>query len=70
MRYLVVGTGALGSVFGGLLQHSGQSVACLGRGEHFAQAGVKGLEIDGIWGNFRVGPISADDEPPDPVYGK
>ena len=59
MRYLIVGTGALGSVFGGLLQHSGQSVACLGRGEHFAQAGVKGLEIDGIWGNFRVGPISA-----------
>lgn len=59
MRYLVVGTGALGSVFGGLLQHSGQAVACLGRGEHFAQAAVKGLEIDGIWGNFQVGPISA-----------
>lgn len=59
MRYLVVGTGALGSVFGGLLQHSGQSVTCLGRGEHFEQARVKGLEIDGIWGNFRVGPINA-----------
>ncbi|MFI5330516.1 MAG: ketopantoate reductase family protein [Desulfobaccales bacterium] len=59
MRYLVVGTGALGSVFGGLLQHSGQAVTCLGRGEHFERARVKGLEIDGIWGNFRVGPISA-----------
>ena len=59
MRYLVVGTGALGSVFAGLLQRSGQAVACLGRGEHFARAQVNGLEIDGIWGNFRVGPISA-----------
>ncbi len=59
MRYLVIGTGALGSVFGGLLQHSGQTVACLGRGEHFEQARRQGLEIDGIWGNFRVGPITA-----------
>jgi len=31
MRYLIVGTGALGSVFGGLLQHSGQKVAFIGR---------------------------------------
>ncbi len=59
MRYLVVGTGALGSVFAGLLQRSGQAVACLGRGEHFARAAAQGLEIDGIWGNFQVGPISA-----------
>ena len=59
MRYLVAGTGALGSVFGGLLQHSGQPVDFLGRGQHFAQAREQGLEIDGIWGNFRLSPIPA-----------
>ncbi len=58
MRYLVVGTGALGSVFGGLLQHSGHKVAYLGRGEHFEQAQVQGLSLDGIWGEFHVGPIT------------
>lgn len=58
MRYLVAGTGALGSVFGGLLQHSGHSVAYLGRGEHFEQAKVQGLSLDGIWGEFHVGPIT------------
>ncbi len=51
MRYLVVGTGALGSVFGGLLQHCGQSVAFMGRGPHFAQA-VKG------WRSTAFGEIS------------
>lgn len=64
MRYLVVGTGALGSVFGGLLQHSGQRVAFIGRGEHFEQARAQGLEIDGIWGKFQVGPITAASLPP------
>jgi 2-dehydropantoate 2-reductase len=59
MRYLVAGTGALGSVFGGLLQHSGQPVDFLGRGQHFARARGQGLEIDGIWGNFRLSPIPA-----------
>ncbi|MCL4503450.1 MAG: 2-dehydropantoate 2-reductase [Deltaproteobacteria bacterium] len=59
MRYLIAGTGALGSVFAGLLQHSGHEVACLGRGEHFEQASRQGLEIDGIWGNFRIGPLTA-----------
>jgi 2-dehydropantoate 2-reductase len=59
MRYLIVGTGALGSVFGGLLQYAGQMVAYLGRGEHFEQVRRQGLELDGIWGNFRIGPLTA-----------
>jgi 2-dehydropantoate 2-reductase len=59
MRYLVAGTGALGSVFGGLLEHSGRPVTFLGRGRHFERARDQGLEIDGIWGDFHVGPITA-----------
>ena len=53
MRYLVVGAGALGSVFGGLLQQSGQSVSFIGRGPHFEHITAQGLTIDGIWGEFQ-----------------
>jgi len=35
-KYLIYGTGALGSVFGGLLQKAGCHVTYEGRGEHFA----------------------------------
>jgi 2-dehydropantoate 2-reductase len=64
MRYLIIGAGALGSVFGGLLQRSGQSVTFIGRGRHFEQARAQGLTIDGIWGEFPVGPLTATaDEP-------
>jgi 2-dehydropantoate 2-reductase len=58
MRYLVMGAGALGSVFGGLLQLSGQAVAFIGRGPHFATITSQGLTIDGIWGEFPVGPVA------------
>lgn len=56
MRYLLVGAGALGTVFGGLLQHSGQEVAFIGRGAHFEVLTTRGLAIDGIWREYRLGP--------------
>jgi 2-dehydropantoate 2-reductase len=68
MRYLIIGAGALGSVFGGLLQRSGQSVAYIGRGQHFEQARTQGLTIDGIWGEFPVGPLTAEDPADAPPY--
>jgi 2-dehydropantoate 2-reductase len=58
MRYLVMGAGALGSVFGGLLQHAGQPVAFRGRGPHFEHLKTLGLMIDGIWGEYRLGPVA------------
>jgi 2-dehydropantoate 2-reductase len=54
MRYLVVGVGALGSVFGGFLKHSGNSVAFMGRGAHFEHLQSQGLTIEGIWGTYQV----------------
>jgi len=57
MRYLVMGAGALGSVFGGLLAHSGRRVAFLGRGAHFEALRTRGLTITGIWGDFQLGPV-------------
>jgi 2-dehydropantoate 2-reductase len=59
MRYLVMGAGALGSVFGGLLKHAGQPVAFRGRGPHFEHLRTRGLLIDGIWGEYRLGPLAA-----------
>jgi len=59
MRYLIMGAGALGTVFGGLLRHSGQSVTFVGRGPHFEHLTTKGLTIGGIWGEFRLGPVVA-----------
>ncbi|MCK9378050.1 MAG: 2-dehydropantoate 2-reductase [Syntrophobacterales bacterium] len=58
MRYLVMGAGALGSVFGGLLQQHGHTVAFIGRGAHFEQITTRGLALDGIWGEFQVGPVA------------
>jgi 2-dehydropantoate 2-reductase len=65
MRYLIMGAGALGSVFGGLLQHCGQSVAFIGRGAHFDQITSRGLTIEGIWGEFQVGPAIPPSGPSD-----
>jgi 2-dehydropantoate 2-reductase len=33
-------------------------VAFIGRGEHFEQAQVQGLSLDGIWGEFQVGRLA------------
>jgi len=57
-RYLIMGTGALGTVFGGLLQHAGHSVAFLGRGAHFQRLSTEGGLIDGIWGEYPVAPVA------------
>jgi 2-dehydropantoate 2-reductase len=53
-KYLVVGTGALGSVFGGLLRNQGLSVTFIGKGEHFEKVRKDGIVIDGIWGEFHI----------------
>jgi 2-dehydropantoate 2-reductase len=65
MRYLVVGAGALGSVFGGLLQQRGHPVAYIGRGSHFEHITVRGLIIDGIWGEFPIGAVTPHSAPSD-----
>jgi 2-dehydropantoate 2-reductase len=64
MRYLIMGAGALGTVFGGLLRRAGQTVDFIGRGEHFEVLRRLGLSIDGIWGQVQAGPVSVP--PPDP----
>ena len=64
MRYLIMGAGALGSVFGGLLRRAGKSVDFIGRGEHFEVLRRQGLTIDGIWGQVQLGPVCVPPEDP------
>lgn len=54
MNVLVMGAGAIGSVFGGLLAESGHHVSLVGRPKHMATVAEHGLEITGIWGEHKV----------------
>lgn len=68
MRYLVMGSGALGTVFGGLLLRAGQQVDFLGRGAHFEALRHQGLSIDGLWGEVKLGPVSVPPAAAGPLY--
>ncbi len=50
MNVLVMGAGALGSVFGGFLSRT-NDVALVGRDPHMKVINEKGLKISGIWGD-------------------
>jgi len=50
MKTLVMGAGAIGSVFGGFLSNS-QDVTLIGRVSHISAIRKKGLRVSGIWGD-------------------
>lgn len=64
MKILIVGTGAVGGYFGGLLARSGEDVTFLARGEHLKAIQEKGLYIKSINGDFNV-KIKAVEKPSD-----
>ncbi len=53
-KILIAGSGAIGSVFGGLLREAGHEVTLLGRDWHLRAIESSGLEISGIWGDHRA----------------
>jgi 2-dehydropantoate 2-reductase len=59
MNILVMGAGAVGSVFGGFLAKTGHAVTLIGRGEHIAVVRESGLRINGIWGEHFVPTLQA-----------
>jgi 2-dehydropantoate 2-reductase len=59
MRIAVVGTGAVGGVFGGLLAHAGHDVAFVARGAHLEAIRAGGLRVHGPWGTHVVHPLAA-----------
>lgn len=64
MKILIVGAGAVGGYFGGLLARSGEDVTFLARGEHLKAIQEKGLYIKSINGDFNV-KINAVERPSD-----
>ncbi|HHO76525.1 MAG TPA: ketopantoate reductase family protein [Deltaproteobacteria bacterium] len=59
MKYLVMGAGALGSVFGGLLAEKGRDVTFVGLDDHLRAIQDRGLCITGIWGDHLIRDIRA-----------
>src|SRR6266446_1451088 len=55
---LIAGTGALGSVVGGLLARAGWPVTLLGRRAHLDVVRSRGLRIEGLFGTHRVTGLS------------
>ncbi|MGC8861892.1 MAG: ketopantoate reductase family protein, partial [Armatimonadota bacterium] len=54
MRVLVVGAGALGSVFGCLLRHSGHEIGFVEPGDRLEDIRVRGLTVTGLFGEHRA----------------
>jgi len=59
MKYLVMGAGALGSIFGGLLAEHGHDVTFVGADDHLLALQKQGLSITGIWGEHRLDSVKA-----------
>lgn len=62
MKIAVMGAGAIGSYFGGLLARSGEDVWFVARGPHLKAMREKGLRIESPYGDFSI-PVQATDDP-------
>ena len=55
MNVLVMGSGAVGGYYGGVLRHAGNEVTFVARGAHLAAIRERGLRVDSVTsGNFTV----------------
>jgi 2-dehydropantoate 2-reductase len=61
MRIAVMGAGAVGGYFGGLLANQGEDVTLIARGAHGDAIAANGLQVDSHWGNFNVKVPVTDD---------
>lgn len=59
MRYLIMGAGALGSVFGGFLAKNGRDVTFVGLDDHLKAIEAEGLTITGLWGEHHLKDLKA-----------
>jgi len=57
-RILIVGAGALGSLYGGFLRRAGHEVTLIGRAAHLDAIRSRGLTIEGVFGRAQVGGFS------------
>jgi len=61
MRIAVMGAGAVGGYFGGLLANQGEDVVLIARGAHGDAIAKNGLQVDSHWGKFNVKVAVTDD---------
>ncbi len=62
MRIAIVGAGAVGGYFGGLLAKAGNHVTLIARGPHLEAIRSKGLEVRSHWSNFTIS-VDATNDP-------
>ena len=61
MKILVVGTGAIGSCYGGVLHKDGNDVVFLSRGNNLKSINSNGLEVKSVkFGDFLINPKATD----------
>jgi len=62
MKFLILGAGALGTAFGGMLATAGHDVTLIGREKHMKPIREHGLRISGIWGSHVIKNVRAMSE--------
>jgi 2-dehydropantoate 2-reductase len=62
MRIAIMGAGAVGGYFGGVLANDGEDVVLIARGAHGEAISRDGLQVDSHWGNFNV-KVGVTDDP-------
>jgi 2-dehydropantoate 2-reductase len=63
MRIAVVGSGGVGSYFGGRLAQAGEDVVFVARGPHLDAIRASGLRVESADGDFLIHPAQATDDP-------
>ncbi|MCH7971054.1 MAG: 2-dehydropantoate 2-reductase [Chloroflexi bacterium] len=62
MRIAIMGAGAVGGYFGGVLANHGEDVVLIARGAHGEAISKNGLRVDSYWGSFNV-KVDVTDDP-------
>ena len=63
MKVAVMGSGAVGGYYGGLLARTGQDVTFIARGAHLAALRTSGLQVKSVHGDFTITPVQVTDTP-------
>lgn len=63
MKIAVMGSGAVGGYYGGLLARTGQDVTFIARGAHLAALRTSGLQVKSVHGDFTITPVQVTDKP-------
>ena len=63
MKIVIMGSGGVGSYYGGLLAKQGNNVTFIARGAHLQALRTNGLQVKSVHGDFAVIPVQATDSP-------